>query len=54
MFAQMLVAGSALQIYHPDNDCQYLLIAIFKEIRDGSYEFIDVSNEIHINFIAQF
>lgn len=41
----MLVAGSPLQIYHPDNNCQYSLIAVFKEIRNGRYEFIDLANE---------
>lgn len=48
----MLVAGSSLQIYHPENNCQYMLIAVFKEIRNGHYEFIDVTSEFNDNWIA--
>lgn len=48
----MLVAGSPLQIYHPDNGCQYMLVGVFAEISNGHYHFIDIANEHYSQWIG--
>lgn len=47
----MLVAGSPLQIYHPNKECEYMLVAMFVEIKNGIYEFIDLSKDEYLNLI---
>jgi hypothetical protein len=48
----MLVTGSPLQIYHPDYECEYMLVAVFIQIKDGFYKFLDLSTEEYSNFFG--
>ena len=45
-YRQSLLVGSPLQIYHPDNTCQYSLVGFYEQTIVGQYTFNNLSKKL--------
>lgn len=46
------MTGTPMQIYHPDSDCQYILIGLFNRVSEENYEFISL-NRVSLDWIER-